>query len=55
MNIEKKNQLIFEKQIELLITYKKSHLNEDVYLNEEHLNKALNWLNNLKNKLPNII
>tara|TARA_B100000575_G_C23127154_1_gene653205 strand:- start:662 stop:826 length:165 start_codon:yes stop_codon:yes gene_type:complete len=54
MNIEKRNQLIFEKQLELLITYKKSHLNEDVYLNEEFLNKALNWLNNLKNKLSTI-
>ena len=35
-----------KRQLELLITYKKSHLNEDVYLNEEFLNKALNWLNN---------
>ena len=43
MNIQKKNQEIFEKQIDLLIMYKQAHLTENVYLNEVCLNKAIKW------------
>jgi hypothetical protein len=54
MNIKKKEQEIFEHKIELLIMYKQSHLNEEVYLNEECLNKAIYWINNFKNNISNI-
>lgn len=54
MNIQKKQQEMFEQQIELLIMYKQSHSNEDVYLNEECIYKAINWINNLKNNISNI-
>ena len=36
-------QLAFEKKIELLIIYKQMHKDEDVYLNEISINKALQW------------
>ena len=36
-------QLAFEKKIELLIIYKQMHKDEDVYLNEISINKAVQW------------
>ena len=53
MNIQKKNQEIFEKQIDLLIMYKQAHLTENVYLNEVCLNKAIKWIQNIN--INNII
>ena len=40
---EKHMQLAFEKKIEILILYKQMNKNEDVYINEESINKAIKW------------
>ena len=46
---QKKLQLAFEKKIELLILYKQMNQEEEVYLNEESINKAILWFtNNIK-------
>lgn len=40
---EQQLQKQFEQQIELLITYKQSNPNKDVYLTEASLNDAMRW------------
>ena len=46
---QKKLQLAFEKKIELLILYKQMNQEEEVYLNEESINKAiLRFTNKIK-------
>jgi|UniRef100_A0A6C0F5B1 hypothetical protein len=36
-------QLAFEKKIEVLMLYKTLNKSEEVYLNEESINKAIQW------------
>ena len=56
IKIQEQLQKQFEQHIELMITYKKSHLEEDVYLNQESLNKVLKWYNNIvKDISPELI
>tara|TARA_B110000208_G_C11768256_1_gene429433 strand:+ start:586 stop:771 length:186 start_codon:yes stop_codon:yes gene_type:complete len=43
LSLEKKNQKIFEEQIELLILYKKLNPKSNVYLNKKCLDKSLKW------------
>ena len=50
-NLEKQQQEIFERQIELLIQYKLMNKKKTVYLNEKCLNDAISWLNKLNYKL----
>jgi hypothetical protein len=47
VNDEVNAQRQFEQYIEILITYKKCHLEEDVYLNLECLDKSLKWYHNI--------
>lgn len=45
-------QKAFEDHIELLINYKKFHPNEDVYINERHMKKAVKWYQSQVAMLP---
>ena len=47
MNDDDSSQRQFEQYIEILITYKKCNLEEDVFLNLECLDKALKWYHNI--------
>ena len=45
-------QKAFEEHIELLINYKKFHPNEDVYINERCMKKAVKWYQSQVSMLP---
>ena len=46
------HQKAFEEHIELLINYKKFHPNEDVYINERCMKKAVKWYQSQVSTLP---
>jgi len=48
---ERNAQMQFEQFIELLIQYKKCHLDKDVYLNMESLDEAIKWYHSIANNI----
>ena len=48
---EQQLQKQFEQQLELLIIYKQSNQNKDVYLTETSLNDAMKWYNETFSKI----
>jgi hypothetical protein len=45
------DQKNFEQYIEILITYKKNNPNENVYISEKSLKKAIEWYINIEKNI----